>query len=81
MRQLHPRQCIITQLFRENTSPGPLVNDLADDEPVEFRMTLDCYEFARPVHALYGAVGRGTERDHIRGTAEDDISVHLVNAL
>ena len=81
MRKVYSRQCIITQLFRENASPGPLVDNLANDEPVEFRMTLDCDKFARQVHALYGAVGRGTEWYHVRGTAEDDVSVHLVDAL
>src|SRR5690348_13728141 len=77
----YSRHSLLISSVGKRTVLVPRLQDLGNNLPVEFRMSLYSNETARSTHALYFAAGRRTKRDRAGRIVVDDITVHLVEAL
>lgn len=72
---------VVVQLVGEDAGGVAVEENLGHDLGVELGMALDGDVRPRAVHALDGADVIGAERDGVGREVEDDVAVHLVDAL
>lgn len=81
MRCRRPSHAILIHLVREDPNSMAVEQDLRDDLLGELGMALHGDVLARGVHTLDFADLVGAQGDGVGGVVEDDVAVHLVDAL